>query len=191
MSISSIQKAQRQYEIFPAQRLGTYTEENTSSSYGAGSGTDTVSLSPGARALAAKSASAKAEGENTESALQQATQNAAASASRALPEIDKGKMLSMMMEMLFISEQGERGQGSGIDAEGNPVQEQPAKPANPFQDNAQTASLKKVMNDFMSGKADISDLPAAMAGGKSAAAGAKQTNTSSSPVIENSDSLFI
>ena len=170
MSISAIQEAQKQYEIFPAQRLSTYAEESAS---GLGAGADKVTISAEAQAMLDKFAATEADGEA--SAEGDAAQNPAEQAARSLPEIDKGKLLSMMMDMLFISEQGERGQDGGtqFDAEGNPVPAETSaqpKSANPFQDNAQTANLKKVMNDFMSGKADISDLPAAMAGGGSGVA---------------------
>lgn len=174
MSISSIQEAQRQYEIFPSQRLGTYAEDNAGTRE---AGADTVTISPEARAMMEKAAAAANEEEAAESALQQATQTAAQESGKALPEIDKGRLMSMMMEMLFISEQGEQGE-TQVDADGNPLPEQQSKATNPFQDNEQTANLKKVMNDFATGKADISDIPAAMAGGKSAAAGGKQASKS-------------
>jgi len=181
MSISSIQEAQRQYEIFPSQRLSTYTDE--SASFG-NSGADTVSISPEARAMMEKTAASS--NENEDGALQQATRAAAQETSKALPEIDKGRLMSMMMEMLFISEQGEQG-AAQVDADGNPLPEQQAKSANPFQDSEQTANLKKVMNDFASGKGDISDIPAAMAGGKSAAAGVKQASNTKSIVTDDTE----
>lgn len=79
-------------------------------------------------------------------------------------------LFSMMLESLFLAELDEAQSASApadtVAADGEAVP--PSGPErsggrNPFTDTDKVAELKKIMNDFAGGKADLSDLPKAMA----------------------------
>jgi hypothetical protein len=82
-------------------------------------------------------------------------------------------LFSMMLESLFLAELDEAQSGSTSADTGTTngetteaaLQNAPKRVGgrNPFSDTGKIAELKKIINDFAGGKADLSDLPKAMA----------------------------
>ena len=118
-----------------------------------------------------------------------------AAASKSLTNTGKKSLFAMMLESLFLAEIEESSAGGNRAANAETVSEDQmpgrqagkSEPGNPMQDGEKVAALKKVINDFMQGKADLSDLPKAMAvgssggmGGTTRPVGGNNANTSGS-----------
>ena len=107
-------------------------------------------------------------------------------------------LFGMMLESLFLAELDEAHSGSNPadtgSADGEAAEAAPRSGPersggrNPFTDTEKVAALKKVMSDFAGGKADLSDLPKAMAlGGSGASSPAAKTASSRNAFAHKED----
>lgn len=157
MSISGIQSANRQDDIFASRARANapaFVPRNRNN------GPDTVLISDEARAMAG---AADAETDT-------AQETTKASSRTALQQRDKAKsgvslreqgmsLFGMMLEGLFMADLEESAENNRAAQEGLPKKQSGGL----MQDTGKVAEMKKTMNDVMTGKADISDLPKAMA----------------------------
>ena len=151
-SITAIQGSDSLTSLFPSRKRAR-TEDSAYSN--PNMGPDTVSFSKDALALLGKTKTAE-----TDPALADSLQTTDTASSEKVSLKDMGKSLfSMMLESLFLADLEENAQASANAAEDG----MPREKANPLEDSGKAAEIKKLMNDVASGKADISDLPKAMA----------------------------
>lgn len=108
-------------------------------------------------------------------------------AERLSSAVDKFSLIGMLMESLFLAEIEEnQTSGSASGQAGEPEQQaagKPEKSANPLHDGDKVAELKRVITDFTSGKANLSDLPQAMAMGSSKAGNASLASKGSNASV--------
>ena len=190
MSISGIQSvAGSQYSFFSPQK-GQATPVEPASSRN--TGPDTVTLSSEALRMAGL-IQEDAQSDETGTLSGSEAQTSASGADKPASGIKKS-LFSIMLESLLLAELEETGAGSPQAApseDGTMPEAETKTSANPLKDGEAVAELKKTMNDFMTGKADISDVASAMAVGASggrqsfaagksnAGASAKQENAAS------------
>ncbi len=125
---------------------------------------DTVTFSEEALALIEKMRKGKAkEEEAAQSALRESAVQAEGSARTHKASLKETGMslFAMMLESLFLADLEENSQAAAQSAEDG----MPRKKANPLEDSAKATNIKNVMKDVASGKADLSDIPRAMASG--------------------------
>ncbi len=108
----------------------------------------------------------------------------------------RSNLFGMMLESLFLADLDEAQRASAASSEtgesgdGAP-QSAPERIGgrNPFSDTGKTAEIKKAMNDFASGKADIADLPKAMSlgggSGVTTAPAQKKARSSSASALKD------
>ena len=160
-AISGIQSVSSPFERLQNRRVTAQQEAVTNKNYGP----DTVTISDEARAMLAQNGA-------VEETLPEKISRPESSAANSAAKITRKSVFAMLMESLLLAEMEEAGAGAeakqAVQADGTvqDVAPQDKKSVNPLQDGEKVANLKKVINDFMSGKADISDLPQAMAVGK-------------------------
>ena len=169
MSISAVQEHKNEYEFF------TDSQANKTTAAGSG-GKSFIDI---ARELAFGT-SESTEDEEMVAVSEAETENAS---ERLSSEMDKFNLIGMLMESLFLAEIEEnRTTTSGQTNPDLPEEEQQAqqqakaaKSTSPLRDSDKVAELKQVISDFSNGKANLADLPKAMAmtsgksGGTSAA----------------------
>lgn len=158
MSISGIQSGiGSQFDIYSSQKRAQDTLEGLVTR---NSGPDTVFISDQARAMAG----AQDAGEASEESFLQANRELlqsdddAQKATRSL-KTQGVNLFSLMLDSLFLAELEDGEEAAAAAETGEPV-----KSRSVMEEGGKAADLKKVVNDVMTGKADISDLPAAMAG---------------------------
>ena len=166
MNVSNIQAVEQEYGFYtPRNRVERPASAQTSRN----TGPDTVSISPEARALLGEAAT---QDETDSECLQAGTGDEAAAATASSGATSLKEMgfslFSMILESIFMADMAERDQTQAAVEEGLPD-----KQSTPFEDSGKVAELKKVMNDVASGKADISDIPKAMAAGAGAGRSAR------------------
>lgn len=162
MSISSIQGISG-LETQYSGRIRRAASETTAPSRS--TGPDTVTLSAEAMEMAGLSSqkeSAEAEAATDESG---AAKEQATSGSGSLKQ-QGVSLFGLILESLFLAdlESNEQSSAQGeesVSTEGGQTQTL----ANPFQDNPKSAELKQLLEKVVTGKADITDLPKAMASG--------------------------
>ena len=188
MSISSIQSSDSAYSVLFNERNRGRAEESAGPT-GAGAGTDTVSISPEARQLAAMAG----EEEDAEAYRKELERREAAAMKQ--PASLKGlNLFGMMMESLFLAELEESRNAPGATEDGAPESGgEKSGSANPLKDGEKVAELKKAINAFANGEADLSDLPKAMSVGASGgysgmkSVADKQARAGGSPQQQDSD----
>ncbi len=132
---------------------------------------DTVTLSDDALALLHKSRGKEDTDTGEETRLRDAARETETrEAGPSLREMGKS-LFAIMLESLFLADLEESGQAPAQEGQAG----MPRKTANPLEDSGKAATLKKLMNDVASGKADISDLPKAMAMGSGGAEGRRNS----------------
>ena len=169
MSITAIQQSDSLYGLF-----GTNTRPQADSATAAtfSPEADTVTLSEEALALIRKLKAQKAEEEEEKLLQDAAAQAEETGAATKVTAKDMSKSLfAIMLESLFLADLEENSQAAAQSAEDG----MPQKRSSPLENSEKATQIKKVMNDVASGKADISDLPKAMAMQSGAGSG-KQTN---------------
>ena len=186
-SITAIQQSDSLYGIFGT---GNRAKADTSAVQGVAPKNDTVTLSEEALALlekikAQKAEEAAAEEEALRNALELADEQEAAPKT-SLAEMGKKSLFAIMLESLFLADLEENSQAAAQAAEDG----MPRKQETPLQDSAKSAGIKKLMQDVASGKADISDIPSALAmgsGGSNAKTGsvAAKQQTGTAAVDDN------
>lgn len=164
MSISSIQAGSAQYDIFQQERrVGKKNDD-----FGLRGQSDSVSISDAARQMALAAASEAGQQEpDSGNFLDKTAKHEDEEAPKSLRKIS---LLGMLMESLFMAELDENS-ASQAGAESGQAGETSQKQTGLMQDGDKAGELKKLMNDFAKGKLDLSDLPAAMALGKSGSSG--------------------
>lgn len=174
MSITAIQQSDSLYGIFGA---NTRSRADAVTPVSPNSGGDTVTFSEEAMALIEKMRKNKAgEEEAAENALRESLSRGkeqTGTQKTSLKEMGTS-LFGMMLESLFLADLEENSQAAAQAAENG----MPRKQANPLENSAKSTEIKNLMKDVASGKADISDIPKAMASG---GGGAKQ---SASPVTK-------
>ena len=191
MSISGIQSiAGSQYSSFSPQKGKATAVEPASSR---NTGPDTVTLSTEALRLAGMAGQVEEDATSGEAGtlLGSESQSTAAKPASGI----KKSLFSIMLESLLLAELEEAGAGSPQTTsaeDGTMPETEPKKSVNPLKDGEAVAELKKTMNDFMTGKADISDVASAMAvgasGGRQSAAVGKSNAGASVAKQENAAS---
>lgn len=177
-AVSAISSSIGTYEIAPRKRNAAAEEP-----LGGNFGPDTVTISDEARQLLMGANAATGNSLEDGEAIREkqdgeSDSDASEKTSASGATLSRKSFFSILMESLFMAELEEAGSGrsqaggegaSGTDASGTGAAEsrRPEKIASPLQDGPKAAELKKLINDFMSGKADLSDLPKAMATGAS------------------------
>ena len=176
--ISAIQRSDELTSIYGIQKQ---TRPQADTSVNPFSGKDTVQFSEEALALLGRS-KANDDEEGTQSLFGNGSEETASTGVARTSLKDAGKsMFAIMLESLFLADLEENAEASAQSAEDG----MPAEKSSPLADSGKAAEIKKLMNDVASGKADISDLPKAMAvksGGAQAQAGspaAKKTGAAS------------
>ena len=184
MSISSIQAGGAQFDILQQDRR--VREKNDD--YGLRSQSDSVSISDEARQMAlAANKQAGQQGSDSGSFLDNAAQHDDEEAPKSLRKIS---LLGMMMESLFMAELDENGAAQS-GAEAGQGAETTQKQSGLMQDGEKAGELKKLMNDFAKGKIDLSDIPAAMALGKSGTSGSNGMTGRGAATQNNNQEKFI
>lgn len=174
MSITAIQQSDSLYGIFGTNGR---SKADAVTPVSPSSGRDTVTFSEEALALIEKMRKAKAEEEEAaEDALQKSLAEADEQAQTQKTSLKQAgtSLFAMMLESLFLADLEENSQAAAQSAEDG----MPRKQANPLESSAKSTEIKTLMKDVASGKADISDIPKAMASG---GGGGKQ---STSPVTK-------
>lgn len=162
-SISAIQRSEDVYSTFGTQKQ---TRPGSTTSVNPFSRADAVQFSKEALALLGRSKT-NGEGGGTESLLGSDSEETASANVDRTSLKDAGKsMFAIMLESLFLADLEENAEASAQAAEDG----MPAKKSSPLADSGKAAEIKKLMADMASGKADISELPKAMAA-KSGGAG--------------------
>ena len=188
MSISSIQPSSTQYHIFEVNRASSPADEK----YGTrNTGSDTVSFSEESIKKARELITGKTETEKDERAFLKGTEaDENDGKPESLSQSFKKSYFGMLLESLFMAEleeSGAIGNGGQNGAEGSP-QEGVQKSSNPLTDGEKVAELKQLMKDLSNGKADISDIPAAMAGGSSGKGAGKPSDAGKAASPNSDDS---
>lgn len=170
MSITAIQQSESLFGITQAERKNRSTASQPTSS----GSTDTVQFSEEALALFGKSRQTDGKDE-TESLFDETTEATETTPAKSIKEMGKS-LFSIMLESLFLADLEESAKATAQTAEDG----MPKKAASPLEDSGKVAELKKLMNDVATGKADLSDLPKAMAtgsggSGENGSAAAKKT----------------
>ena len=176
-AVSAISSGSGAYEIAPRKRRAAAEEP-----LGGNFGPDTVTISDEARQLlmGAKAATGNVpeEGDEAEQDTLDVEADASEKTSSSGTTLTRKSFFSILMESLFLAELEESGSGrpqaGGEGAAGTDAPETGAaesrraeKSGSVLQDGPKAAELKKLITDFMNGKADLSDLPKAMAVGVS------------------------
>lgn len=182
MSISSIQgTAAPQYTV--SNRKLVNGTDNAVVNGNRNTGPDTVSFSEEALRKAGLATSGSTDTQEAEilTGNGQTKETGRAATAKSLGSIGKKSLFAMMLESLFLAELEESSSAESTPADTSTEQASEvqtprskntkAASANPMQDGEKVAQLKKVINNFMQGKADLSDLPKAMATGTSGATG--------------------
>lgn len=155
-SISAIQRSDELYGIYSPQKQ---TRPGSATSVNPFSGSDTVEFSEEALAMLGKSKEKEEEG-GAEALFDTISEETASTSVDQTSLKDMGKsMFAIMLESLFLADLEENAEATAQAAEDG----MPAKKSSPLADSGKAAEIKKLMNDVASGKADISDLPKAMA----------------------------
>lgn len=173
-AITAIQSGSSQF-ILPSRKYKAPQAEET---VNRNTGPDTASISEEARQMALYGEIADSENGENEETLQE-TMARSEKPAKTSATIEKKSIFAMLMESLLLAEleeSGAGGSGAQEDAQADTAARETAaqarKSASPMEDGDKVAQLKKVINDFMNGKADLSDLPKAMAVGKTGAGNA-------------------
>lgn len=169
--MSTISGIQSSGDIFAPSRARPYTAARTEPTPGRYSGPDTVTLSEEARQLAQGAAAATHEATEARPGREKIAR-ADTGADSSL-KVNRKSIFALLMESLLLAEMEESGAGgdTGQNAAqtGGETAPPAQKSASPLQDGEKVARFKQVVNDFMTGKADLADLPRAMSVGKSSA----------------------
>lgn len=164
MSITAIQQSDSLYGIFGASgRPGTGPVTPVAPR----SQGDTVTFSEEALAMIETMRKARAEEEEAaESALRETAAQTEELARTQKPTLKEAgaSLFAMMLESLFMADLDENSQAAAQAAESG----MPPKRANPLNDSTKASEIKTLMKDVASGKADLSDIPKAMASGGAA-----------------------
>ena len=172
MSITAIQQSESLFGVTGARAQDRTRREQPATAANPNLGPDTVQFSEEALALLGRSKMAGNEDETEdETGLLPAEDDARETTSASL-EDRKKSLFAIMLESLFLADLEENSQNSAEAAETG----MPKKDANPLRDSDKTAEIKKTLNDVVSGKADIADLPRVMAM-KSGSGAASQSNS--------------
>lgn len=171
MSISSIQADSYQNDFFTSQKRSGATENILNNR---NTGPDTLSLSPEALELA-RQAAADSKAQAEDAASQKALQQDQNQENRGASLKEHGfNLIGLMMDSLFMAQLEEGEQSARAVADGMPEEQ-----AGVMEDSGKVAEMKKVINDVMTGKADISDLPKAMSLGSGDARSTNMAGASS------------
>ena len=136
------------------------------------SGPDTASISEEARQLARQAVENNAE---TEQAGIESESEKSSSEENASPLRSGGfNLFSLLMDSLFLAQLEDSEEQSQAEQKGLAPRQKGL-----MQEGDKVAELKKVIDDVMTGKGDISDLPRAMA------AGSKKGGSASTPVTQS------
>lgn len=166
MSITAIRQSDSLYGIFGA---NTRSKADAVMPVSPNSGRDTATFSEEAMALIEKMRKAKAGEEEaaTEKSAKDALRESLAQVEKqartqktSMKEAGAG-LFAMMLESLFLADLEENSQAAAQSAEDG----MPRKQANPLENSAKSTEIKNLMKDVASGKADIADIPKAMASG--------------------------
>lgn len=84
-------------------------------------------------------------------------------------KVNRKSIFALLMESLFLAEMEEADGGGSVENGGETAAPGTGASSGPLQDGETVARLKRAVNDFMTGKADLADLPKAMSVGKSSA----------------------
>ncbi len=161
MSITAIQQSDSLYGLFGADER---PKADAVTPVSPTPHRDTATFSEEALALIEKMRKARAkEAEEAQTALRESaalTEGSARTQKASLKETGVS-LFAMMLESLFLADLEENSQAAAQSAEDG----MPRKRANPLEDSAKSTDIKNVMKDVASGKADLSDIPKAMASG--------------------------
>ena len=193
-SVSGILASNWQYDISSRRRNAALAQE----AQGGIKSRDTVSLS--AEALMLATGEAEEQGLTVREQMEQAEEENHGTSADAGAKLERKNFFAMLMESLFLAELEDAGStrsatvpdaaadattdgGSGSTADAptagvaggmSAVSRDAARTGKSsfLKDGEITAALKKVITDFMNGKADLAELPKAMAAGASGGTGA-------------------
>lgn len=174
MSVSAIQGSTYSGYISPFEKRGSSVAENAAGNRN--TGPDTVSLSQDALALAygqnAEEADAQEDGLLFKDRLASEENSVQNKPRENLSGVAGKSLFSMLLESLFLAELDENAAsgeavnaGNEQDSEAGISQQQSpkAKGGSPLADGEKATEIKKVLADIGKGKADLSDIPKAMA----------------------------
>lgn len=182
MGVAGVQSGRGAYDIFNTQERNKREALPVENRHAGGADTANVSDEAVARYQAMKNGGAGLE-----------VRDAPARSSPL--SANRTNLFGMMLESLFLAELDEAHSGSppadagAADGEATP-RSGPERfgGRNPFTDTEKVAALKKVMSDFAGGKADLSDLPKAMAlGGSGASSPAAKTMSPGNVAAQKED----
>lgn len=170
MNVTGIRASESLYSFQPTQ---SRTAVRVSEAASRNSGPDTALFSAEARALAYGTAAESGE-EGAAGLMEAVKNNDTANTSLASLKGQGISLFAMMLETLFLADLEENEQTAGTGE-----QNLPEKKSTPLEETGKAKEIKKLMTDVANGKADLSDLPKAMAAKSSGSGGADGRNPAS------------